>query len=396
MITTEQIKALAEVESDSVPVVSFYLDVDGRQRTFLQYVEVTHQLVRDARARLEAMNLPEAAAELARHDLDRISRYVGAEFKHSDERGLAIFASTARKLWQVYPLACPVEDRLILERRPYLRPLADLLDENAGALVVLVDREKARLFLVEMGTITELEKVQDDVPARVHPESWYGLSDKHIERHVDERIFYHLRHVAHVLSQVAQRQRLQRVLIGGAQDIVAEFQRVLPPDLAGSVIGKLDGLMLISKPEEILQKALQVLDQAKRRQEQKLVNQILEMAGPKGVAVLGLEPSLQALYHRAVHTLGVDKNLLLSGFQCPHCGRLFPVADPCPECGNTEVRHLDDLVEAVVEEAYRQDSQVTFLSLTSERSDWEGIGALLHFSLPGLTAPQGAGYRSNE
>ena len=145
------LRALAEW-SPQVPVTSLYLAVDGRQRPRRSdYLTRLDELLRDARTQVNGM-----AADAARSvegDLGRMSAHVREGFDRAGTRGLALFSASAAGLWEEVRLWRPVRDRAFVAPRAEVRMLEALLETYGATCTVLVDFEKARLFLLHLGRI---------------------------------------------------------------------------------------------------------------------------------------------------------------------------------------------------------------------------------------------------
>jgi peptide subunit release factor 1 (eRF1) len=87
---------------------------------------------------------------------------------------------------------------------------------------------------------------------------------------------------------------------------------------------------------EILDKTLEVERRIERETEGRILQELMDNAGPNGRATCGLEPTLEALYLNQVRTLVVSAGVHMPGSDCPTCGRLTKghVAT-CPSCGST-------------------------------------------------------------
>ncbi|MDQ1443719.1 MAG: peptide chain release factor subunit 1, partial [Acidimicrobiaceae bacterium] len=101
-LTHDVIRSLAGLKAQETPVVSLYLDVDGRR--FVR--------PKDYEVHLDHL-LKEAASYTNGHkpatlDLDRIESHVKAGFDRSRTRGLAIFSCASLDLWRVFELPVPV------------------------------------------------------------------------------------------------------------------------------------------------------------------------------------------------------------------------------------------------------------------------------------------------
>src|SRR5207248_8590060 len=141
-----------------------YMDVAGRRYPRKQDIQRrAEQLCHDLEG--EADGLGRAAKRSVGEDVERIRAFV-RDLDRGPTRGLAIFACSEAGLWQDLRLARPVRDRASLAEHPYVLPLEALLETYEAFCTVVVDKERARLFVARTGSITEESEVFDDVPGR--------------------------------------------------------------------------------------------------------------------------------------------------------------------------------------------------------------------------------------
>ncbi|MFO7875853.1 MAG: hypothetical protein R6U55_04640 [Desulfovermiculus sp.] len=99
-----------------------------------------------------------------------------------------------------------------------------------------------------------------------------------------------------------------------------------------------------------------------------------------GLAVLGLEPVLEALTMGQVHTLLVDHNFQVRGTMCSQDRTLSTYLQTCPVCGQA-MQQTDDLVEEIVQEAILQNAEINHVFMPHEEFSKYRIGAFLRFAL---------------
>src|SRR5205823_1499547 len=126
-------------------------------------------------------------------DVDEIRSFVQDRFDRGDTRGLALFSCAAAGLWEDVALSRPVRNQAVVGPHPELLQLEKVLEVYESFCTVLVDSEKARIFLAELGRIEDHSDVVDDVPNRHDQGGW---SQARYQRHVDEHRQKHLKHVA--------------------------------------------------------------------------------------------------------------------------------------------------------------------------------------------------------
>jgi len=148
VISEDRIRELAGHPTSNV-VTSCYLDVDGRRHPrHADYETQLDHLVRRGRERAVGFG-PEAARSVA-GDLDRITAWVRSGFDRSRVRGLAFFACSADGFFEVVESPLPVRNGIAVNHTPHVRPLESILQAYERFAVVLVDRQRARLFRFEL------------------------------------------------------------------------------------------------------------------------------------------------------------------------------------------------------------------------------------------------------
>ncbi|MEZ4614221.1 MAG: hypothetical protein R2867_01720 [Caldilineaceae bacterium] len=143
MLNHIDIQQLVDYENHECPVVSVYLDVDPRRRSVEQY-------------RLALRNLLDTVEKANAKDIEKIQNYVEMGYNRQG-CGLIMFSCEADGFWWAQSVQPPVEDRVFVSFRPYIRPLAVLLDTYDRYGVIHVDQAGARLYLFHMGILEAAE-----------------------------------------------------------------------------------------------------------------------------------------------------------------------------------------------------------------------------------------------
>src|SRR6266571_8571487 len=228
------VRKLAEWTPGDVPVTSLYLSVDGRlYPRRVDYEVRLDDLLRQARDRAAGMGRD--AARSGDEDAPPISSFVRERFDRGPTRGLALFSASRAGLWEDIPVPRPVRDRVGVSSHPDLIQLEMLLETYESFCTVLVDSEKARIFLAELGRIEEESDLLDDVPGRHDQGGW---SQGRYQRHVDEHRQKHLKHTADVLFRFFKRRRFDHLILGGPEEILPEFERELHDYLRKRIVAR--------------------------------------------------------------------------------------------------------------------------------------------------------------
>ncbi|MGH9040892.1 MAG: Vms1/Ankzf1 family peptidyl-tRNA hydrolase [Acidimicrobiia bacterium] len=372
MITDDRIRSLAAHRGSPV-VTSCYLDVDGRRYPrHVDYEQQLDYLLRQARERAAALDVP--AAQSVEADLARISAWVKGGFDRSRVRGLAFFACSADGFFEVIESPLPVRNEIVVNETPHVFQLESLAHTYERFAVVLVDRQRARLFRFEQGELTEHTEVFDAVPRR-HDQG--GRSAANIQRHTDELAHKHLKHASEITFEEIGRHPVDHLILGGPHEVVTEFEAVLHPYLKERVAARLT-IMVTAAPEEVRQAALRVEQEVSRAAEEAIVDRLRNQVGAGNAGVAGLEATLRALVERRVDTLLVSDGYEAPGWRCASCRWLAVRGRGCPVCGASMVL-LEDVVEQAVEEALANKCRVEVVKESADLDVLGRIGALLRF-----------------
>jgi peptide chain release factor subunit 1 len=366
------LRKLAGWSPDGVPVTSLYLTVDGRRyprRT--DYGVRLDELLRSART--QALGLPEAAARSVEGDLAEISRFVRERFERGSTRGLALFSASAVGLWEEIALPRPVRDRAVVGPRADVRMLEALLETYEPTCVALVDYEKARLFLSQLGRVEEVRDLADEVPGRHDQGGWAQMR---MQRHVDDHRMQHLKHVADALFRLWQGRGFAHLVLAGPGEAHRELEGLLHEYLRQRVRAHLS-LSMTATIEDVRVRTLEVEEELERAQEAATVERLVG-AIPSGGGVGGPGATLGALSEGRVGTLIVGLDVALPGGVCDRCGRLGTQASTCPTCGSP-MREVPDVVEVAVATAYERGCEVETVTADERLERLGGIGALLRF-----------------
>lgn len=366
------LRTLAGWDAGGAPITSVYLTVDGRRFPRRADYELRlDELLRAARTRADGLDR-EASRSVAR-DVEAMSSFVREEFGRKDVRGLALFSSSAAGLWEVVAVPRPVRDRAVVAPQPDLLPLESILEIYRPTCAALVDYEKARLFVVDLGRIEEVTDLWDDVPNRHDQGGW---SQMRMQRHVDDHRSKHLKHVADDLFALWRRRPFEHLVLAGPAEAHRELEEALHDYLRRRVSARLP-LQIGASTAEVLDKVLEIEERVERDRERAAIERVVEAAGANDHGVVGLDPTLEALGAGRVGELVVSIDLSAPGSACGDCGRLTSGDGRCPSCGG-ELSSIPDVVEAAVATAYRSGARVETV-LGDGLSELGGIGALLRF-----------------
>src|SRR5437764_3610643 len=345
----ERLARLADLRSDGGRVLSLYLNLDpSTLPTSRDRHSAITSVLDEADRRVEAAELPHAERMALRRDAQRVRDYLTSEtFSARGVHGVAVFSAGGGDRFEVVRLAHPVEAQVVVDREPWIEPLAHQLS-GPRLLVVLVDRRRARLLRGTADGLEELGKLEDDVHGRHDQGGW---SQPRYQRGIEEEVRAHLRHTAEQVRRADQARRFDWLVVGATPELMSAFEAELPPDLRARLLGRFDVEMDTASLDGVRDAVVPLVETQERRRAYEAVDRLEERLAGGGAAASGLGDVLAALTERRVEALLYADGFSAPGAVCPRDGWLGPPTERCPVDGTaTEPREnvLDDAVEAAL------------------------------------------------
>src|ERR1700738_3204379 len=163
------IRTLTAFKGVNGPVVSLYLNVDGQRYIRARdYETQLESLLRGARERLAAGEGRNGSGHAglqppAEEDLRRLEARVKAGVDRSHTRGLALFSDVADRFFEDIELSVPVRNQLVVNQIPHIRQLEAILERYQRFGVLLVDRQRARMLVFELGQLQDRSELFDQL-----------------------------------------------------------------------------------------------------------------------------------------------------------------------------------------------------------------------------------------
>ena len=363
MLSDKAINELLDYKSDN-SVLSIYLNT----------AEKTPEAYKlTLRSMLKGIDMPS--------DEEAIIRYI--EYENPREgRSVAIFSCAAENYFRAYPLSVPVHNRIHIASRPYVSPLANILDAYGAYGVALVDQQGVRLFYFHMGKLVEQEGMLGEEVRHTKKggtsSSIQGRSSSDTPSQSSQNIARrNIKESAEFAMTFFEEKKVRRILIGGTDENVAQFQNNLPKRWQSLVVGTLS-LGMTANQHEILDEAIKIGAAAEAKREARLVQQMNTAAAKRAEGVVGLRDTLRSSHEGRVQTLLVDENFHAPGYRCEGCGHLAAdLLDACPFCGGAFAK-IPDAVEMAVRKVMLAGGVVEIIRDTPEMTK-VGIGGLLRY-----------------
>lgn len=387
-LNKKEIQKIIHSKDEKNPIVSAYVNLTRPD----QVPTLLNSMCRDSLKKLnqEANFSPEQQEDIEKLCARIKDAVQGSLSQSHGSRMVVLFANTAG-LWEEFYLPVALPSQMQIRPEPYTRPLSILTDEFPRYCIVAADSRKSRVFTMYLGEIEEENHyfIEDDVPDGVRTKAsmgsgrgavMSGLGDQRIERHIQDHVHRHLKNTADHALSLLKDPGFDWTLVASTQEhIVTQVQNHLHSYVLERLVGtfKADP---DDKPEEIRTKSLEAAQKWERENESRILSRLIETSNSGGLAVLGLEPVLEALTMGQVHTLLVDHNFQVSGTMCSQDRTMSTYLQTCPVCGQA-MQQTDDLVEEMVQEAILQNAEINHVFMAHEEFSKYRIGAFLRFAL---------------
>lgn len=366
MLTEKNLHELLELQAQH-PVLSIYLNTELAEGSPEIYK-------RQLRSMLKEVDL--------RDDVNAVERYLDHEYDWSGS-SLAVFSCAPEGFLRAFTLAVPVRSRVRIANQPHVKPLADILDAYGGYGVVLVDKQGARLFYFHLGALIEQEGTLGETVKRTKrggsstfPGRRGGMAGQ--TNYTEEITERNMREAVEFASRFFADKNVRRILIGGTEDNVALFKSMLPKSWQSIIVGSFPMRISASK-EDVLERALEIGQEAERRREVQLVANVMSAAAKGRGGVVNLDGTLSALRDGRVLTLLIREGYRAPGYRCSGCGYLTAnEKDTCSFCGSP-FESIPDAVEMAVHEVMKLGGDVEVLHDGHISDKFGNIGALLRY-----------------
>jgi peptide subunit release factor 1 (eRF1) len=201
--------------------------------------------------------------------------------------------------------------------KPAVAPLLWELDEHEPYLVALVDQEKARFFLAQLGTIGFEDSVELDIEdydwverttmhgpgpgienAAVHG----GTGKDDFKKMIDEHVSRFYRETAERIGKLCEKHGAARIILGGVEESAHAVEGYMPDATKKRVIdiAPIPLRSTLAQMNEIAQERALAYERA---EELDLVNQVIDFAKSGGRGAIGPKAVMEALEMQRVEVL---------------------------------------------------------------------------------------------
>src|SRR5919202_1312572 len=234
----DRLRELTRIRPDGARVLSIFVNLDPGEFAAppARATEISSGIDEARRRIRDSSDLSHDGRKALDEDVERADAYL-RDLSPKGAHGLALFACGPADLFEAIRLPRPVPTRAVVDDSPFIEPLVELLGASGNWMVALVNRQVGRMLRGDRDQLDELPVVEDEVHGQ---HSQGGWSQARYQRSVDEDVQDHLKNVADALFVHFKRRSFDRLLLGGPQETLAEFEGKLHQYLKERLAGRID------------------------------------------------------------------------------------------------------------------------------------------------------------
>lgn len=360
MFTKRDLKILNKIQTKT-PTISLYLNTDQK----ILKPESIRTNFRNLLKKLESIFAKKFLAKIRRRFRLRLTKNI---------RGLVFFVNPVENIFYEYELPRPIETSFFLEKNLHLTPLVRILDEYERYLVIVLDKSKAKIFLIYLGEIEKKEEIKSSFPGKHDMGGW---SQARYQRHIEEHLRLHLKKIISLLSDLQRQKKFDRLLLAGNIEAISFLKKILPKTLKDKLCGEFK-IELFAPEIEILGLTKKIEEKIERQKEKEKIKKWQKFLGKKGRFCSGLNAALKAASQKRILELYLDFDLKKFGYKCLNCHYLSLTKKICPICSQDNMEKID-LIDKLVQLVLAQNGKVEFVAKDEQLNKLGGIGARLRY-----------------
>lgn len=378
MISYDDIRQLQQYQSgpDS-HILSLYVNVDQSNAANLNrgFETKIDSLFREL---AEDLSSNEAVRQRFDAECQRVRRFL-REYTPKGE-ALVLFSNSGRNVWWQRDLRVEVPSGLRFSTTPWLRPLIEVIEELGRFGVVLIDKQRARIFVVDPSGIEQQKEIESEVPNKHATTGTDHIwSQTQMDRDHDMHVQRHAKRVADELGSIVEPMKLNRMVVGGPVEATSVFIGALPKRIQQMIVGTISTPVDASH-DRLVAELTAVRERTELQDESRIVEAVVTAAMKADRAVLGVADTLAAIQEGRVYRMVVARDFRVAGKECGGCHILLADGDQqCSFCGG-ELQTVPDLINRAAHRVLDMGGKVQRVSgeAAAKLADAR-IGAVLRF-----------------
>lgn len=379
MIREKVLKDLIAFKKKNFPITSAYIKSASSTGNRKSHIVELKKMIRYKKNTTYFKQLSEDEQHSVLADFDRILKWFNEEFDSSQFLSSICFSSQDAGLWETINLKQPLNNELIVQPKPYIRPLTTLFSTYRNYAVVLIDKAKARILESRLGEYTEHFYIKDNITESVKVGGFKGREERRVERNIHQAVIRHYKQVAKMVFELNQKFNFNWIILGGRKETLSEFQNHLHNYVASKIQAKV--YVEPSAPlNDVLERVKLTEEKAREKFEKNLLKE-LNYKKQINQGVEGIQAVLFAIGKNLIKTLIIQEDFKIKGVFCRNCNYLgLKPESECPQCGE-DLERTNDIVEHLLHLVLVQGVNIEYMK--NSLSEHGGITAVLRYPIAG-------------
>jgi len=377
MITINELKELARIDSGSSPLISLYVDMFPS----LDWKKITKIYIKNERARmLPILQKTENKVTIKKFedDIEKILTFLNYNLE-PEVNTVAIFACKSLDLFKIFKLALRVNNLMVVSNRSYIKPLINFLEDYSGYMLVRISADEVKVFLISRREIlSEVKFEEPNLYARTSKGGWMALSQGRYERRREKQIDSLFRESITNLSNIVSKHKIDRVILCGSNENLAIYKNLCPHSLLEKIVSEFQ-FDARATDNAVIEASYKYDEEAERAQEKRKLDKIFDSIGTSGKGITGANETLDLLWNGRLQSLILDSNIALDGTRCINedCGYFTAnEISRCPYCSSETIR-TPNILNLAVSKALSQDIDIEFTQNNERLKAIAGIAGIL-------------------
>lgn len=368
----QHLRNLVTLEKTAAPVISCYLNFENGVTGYRVFMDARVTLLRKSFSGNMRRYFEEA--------LGRIETYLATEWLEG-AKGVAVFARGGDKpFFLPMQFRVPLPNWIAVDDVPNVYHLVELKDTYHRYVVVFTTEENARIFEVNLGTITEqIWTERPELRERVDR----GWTKEHYQHHRREQTEQFIKEKIKIVDRLMSAGGHTHLILAGEPRMVSRLQHALPKHLAAKVVD-----IVAATPRDnisdIVAATISAFVEREEVESQGIVDRLQREVNTNGLAAVGAAESLNALRWGQADVLVLAKAYEPeAGWSCTACGAMGADGKKpatCPECGEKKIREAN-MKEEMVRLAEKNGCKVEIVNHSDMLMMMGGVGCLLRYQL---------------
>ena len=367
MTLSVDIRKLSEIHDDEPTFISLYLNIEEEFDGFIEHREQEIQ---------GALSGKPGLRNVYYENMQKVRQYLAenlASLQRKGHKGLAIFTSPPQKFFEAHPLPAVVDNHMVVDSSPYIRPLAKFLEEYEDFGIILLDHNHARIYLVKAGVIAETGRLHEEI---FHHHKKGGFSQMRFQRKRDGELVHFYKDIAEEAVKIFEGMKIRRLIVAGQSDAKKNFIPYLPKFYQDKIIAILN-IETDTPDEEVVKDAFPVFFEKEREEEIAMVEEFLGNVMKGDGVTYGLHKVLEATKNGQSDRIIINMGFKAPGYKCEACNIVKLKPGKCDYCSGP--LHQVDAVEELVEWAQQTDAKVEFVVENESLASLGGVGVFLRW-----------------